>query len=542
MSTNSLEQAQSFNAIAWIMNNNIVNERGTPIEFKDHAFMIDPYLDRSERQVIEKCSQIGYSVMAILRSFHLAKYAKANIIHTFPSRSMSKDFVVPKVDPLIQKNPIIKAILGVDTQSLKGIGDRFIYYRGSYEQTEAVSISADILVQDEYDRSDQKVLKTYRSRLDDAKRENPELGWEWQFSNPSIPGYGVDELFQKSDRKHWMVKCKRCNHWQFLTFEDNIDRLRKIRICSKCKRLMDRDVLVNGEWVKQNRKSKVSGYWISQMFVPWISAEKIIEDSKGDPEVFHNFTLGLPYVSKDVVVRREDISKCIDSNFNPKNNVAIGVDNGNWKHFVIGNRFGIFRVGKTRDWGEIENLRNFYKAVMVIDALPYPTIPRQLVDKYQGKVFIHFYRQDQKSIGVVKWDEEGYVAQSDRTKMIDAVVSDIHSKDILFNMPYKDLDEYVTHWENMYRVIEETAQGIMRPSWKTIEGKDDHFAHATVYWRIALEQTLSQGDIVEEGFSSDRRDGEEEHPFVYANHSMETIDLEETLERAEAKGWKTKTK
>jgi hypothetical protein len=536
MSTNSLEEAQAFNCIAWIMSNGIVNERGTPIEFKDHAFMVDPYLDRSERQVIEKCSQIGYSVMAIIRSFHLAKYAKANIIHTFPSRSMSKDFVVPKVNPLIEKNPVVKAMLGVDTQNLKGIGDRFIYYRGSYEQTEAVSISADILMQDEYDRSDQKVLKTYRSRLDDAKRENPELGWEWQFSNPSIPGYGVDELFQRSDKKHWMVKCKRCNEWQFLTFEDNIDRKRKIRICSKCKRKIDKDVLRNGEWVKFNKKSKVSGYWISQLMVPWISAEKIIEDSRGDPEVFHNFTLGLPYVSKDVVVRRKDIVDCLKPGYNPRNNVAIGVDNGVTKHYVIGNRLGIFRVGKTKDWQEIENLRNFYKAHMVIDALPYPTMPRQLVEKYQGKVYIHFYRQDQKGIGVVKWDTEGYVAQSDRTKMIDSVVSDIHSQDILFNMTLADLDEYITHWENMYRVVEETSQGIMRPGWKTIEGRPDHYAHATVYWRIALEQTMSQGDILEEGnFSSG-----EEHPFVYENKTMNSLDLQDVLDRAESKGWKIK--
>lgn len=839
-----MEQAESFNAVAWILNNKITNERGTPMEFKDHAFMIDPYLDRSERQVTEKCSQIGYSVMAILRSFHLARYAGANIIHTFPSRSMSKDFVVPKVNPLIKKNSVVKKMLGTDTQNLKGIGDRFIYYRGcfsentelltvdgwkkhgevkkgelmptinqeteevelkpinkiflydvdeelvhiknrsidclvtkdhnllvrksfdgrlqtekakdvkgfsnwripligkeyvggkgipeseafckilgwvvgdgsywkrkhpkrvstmvaiiqknkrelleedlkraeipysvqvrgdgvaryklrvehskrivdfipkktlplslvyemshkqrralfdglmasdghkdgtkftqtkketvenfrilcillgtqtgihkrktdtvvylktsrncfkfevnrvpykgkvwcvendnhtvfarrngrifgssnSYEQTEAVSISADILMQDEYDRSDQKVLRTYRSRLDDAKRENPELGWEWQFSNPSIPGYGVDELFQKSDRKHWMVKCKYCNKWQFLTFKDNIDKKNRVRVCSKCKRKINKEVLRGGQWVKMNRRSKVSGYWISQMMVPWITAEKIIEDSKGDQEVFHNFTLGLPYVSKDVVVRRGDIIKCLNPGYNPKNNVAMGVDNGVTKHYVIGNRFGIFRIGETKDWDKIVELRNFYKAHMVIDALPYPTIPRQLAEKYQGKVYIHYYRQDQKSLGVVKWDMDGYVAQSDRTKMIDSVVSDIHSQDIMFNMTATDLDEYITHWENMFRIIEETPQGIQKPKWKTIEGKDDHYAHATIYWRVALEQTMSTGDIVDvEG--ARRSESDEEHPFIYSNHSMTALDLQDVLNRVEAKKWKVK--
>jgi len=187
-----LNEATAFNALAWIYQNKLCNENGSPINFSQHRFLIEPYLDNSPQQAIIKCSQIGYSTLAILRSFHLAKYAKANIIHTFPTRRIEKDLVAPKVDPLIMQNPAIKAMVTEDSRNLKKIGDRFIYYRGSYDQTDAISISAHILIADEYDRSNARVLKTYRSRLDDAKRERPELGWEWQFSNPTVPGNGVD--------------------------------------------------------------------------------------------------------------------------------------------------------------------------------------------------------------------------------------------------------------------------------------------------------------------------------------------------------------
>src|SRR3990167_1841682 len=154
-----LSQASSFNCIAWVLEHNLVNENGSPFEFKDHSFMIDPYLDNTPKQVIIKCAQIGWSTLAIFRSFHLARFAGANIIHTFPSRNMSKDFVVPKVNPLIQKNKALSEMVFEDSLGLKKIGDRFIYYRGSYEQTEAISISAHILINDEYDRSNQNVLK-----------------------------------------------------------------------------------------------------------------------------------------------------------------------------------------------------------------------------------------------------------------------------------------------------------------------------------------------------------------------------------------------
>jgi len=149
MSSLDLSKVEAFNAIAWLLNNKIVNENGYPIEFKDHAFLIEPYTDTTERQVARKCSQIGWSTLAILRSFHLAKYAGANIIHTFPSRNMSREFVVPKVDPLIEKNPAIQKLMKGSSMNLKQVGDRFIYYRGSYEQTEAISISASILINDE---------------------------------------------------------------------------------------------------------------------------------------------------------------------------------------------------------------------------------------------------------------------------------------------------------------------------------------------------------------------------------------------------------
>ena len=82
MSSSSLDlnKASAFNAVAWILNNKIVNEMGSPVEFKDHAFLVEPYTDETPRQVARKCSQIGWSTLAILRSFHLAKEAGANII------------------------------------------------------------------------------------------------------------------------------------------------------------------------------------------------------------------------------------------------------------------------------------------------------------------------------------------------------------------------------------------------------------------------------------------------------------------------------
>ena len=525
----NLKLAQTFNPIVWLLENNVLNENGYPIEFKNHPFLIDPYLDNSEKIVVEKCAQIGFSTLAILKSFHLARFAGANIIHTFPSRNMSKDFVVPKVDPLINKNPIFKELITTDTVNLKGFGDRFIYYRGSYEQTEAISISASVLINDEFDRSNQKVLKTYRSRLDDAKRENPELGWEWQFSNPSIPGYGVDVWWEKSDKKHWFIKCPHCGYDWYLKWPDNIDFDRKIRICAKCRKPLSNDDLLNGRWVAKHLKRDISGYWISQLFVPWIPAAKIINDSEGDQEVFYNFTLGLPYVSKDTAMTREAILKCISPGHNPRTNVAMGVDNGVKKHYVVGNRYGIFEVGITDSWDEIEEIRNRYGALMVIDANPYPHMPQKLAEKYPGRVFIHYYQQDKNNLGIIRWEQS--VVKSDRTKIIDHMIAEINSGDVTFNLTERQLEEYITHWLQMYRIISLTPQGILKPKWETIEGKPDHFAHATIFWRIALEQSLGQGGIVRPPGPTGSLNNC--HPLVGVDSTVPALDLSKVVKRAD---------
>lgn len=533
-----LDTAQKFNAVAFIQRNNIVNENGYPIEFKAHRFLLQPYMDNSKQQVVMKAAQVGWSTLAIIRAFHLAKFAQANIIYTLPSRNAVKDFVRPKVDPLIENNPVLQAMIGdTDSVQLKKVGDRFVYFRGSYEESSAISISAHILIADEFDRSNQKVLRTYKSRLDASQLERPELGWYWIFSNPYVPSSGVHAIWENSDQKHWFVKCKepKCRYEWFLSFPESIDFDKECYICQKCHHPLSKEDIISGRWVKK-RESEISGYWINQMMVPWIPASKIIEESKGDQQVFYNFTLGLPYQSADESVTREAIVKCIVPSDNPRTSVAMGVDNGIEKHYVIGNQYGIFKIGRTESWEEIEDLRNRYGAVMVVDAMPYPAMPKRLVEKYPGKVFMHYYSQDKKQIGIVRWgegDNKG-VVNSDRTKIIDSVVADINAADFTYNLTVNDLEIYIAHWEKMYRQIVEASSGIKKPVWKTA-GQDygvkkpDHYVHATIYWRIAMEKASMTGSGI---IRTQSPHSEGKNPTIGPDETVPGLDLKELIKKS----------
>src|SRR5690606_29200112 len=134
--------------------------------FHDHRFMIDIYSDEHPDIVCRKSAQVGYSVMAILKVLWILKYAKLNVIYVLPTNNVVNDFVKPKVDPLISSNPAIAASMGNDSVSQKKVGDRFVFFKGGYSQRDAISITGDVLVIDEYDRMpNMEVVNTFDSRL-----------------------------------------------------------------------------------------------------------------------------------------------------------------------------------------------------------------------------------------------------------------------------------------------------------------------------------------------------------------------------------------
>ena len=493
---------QAASVLAWIRDNRIVGENGQLIEFDNHKFLALPYADLTPKQAIRKSAQVGWSTLAILKAFHLAKFAGTNIIYTLPTKAVVKDFVQPKVNPLIEKNEVIKRALGqTDSITLKKVGDRFIYFRSSWEEASAIMISADIIVSDELDRSKPRTIATYASRLGAS-----EFGWFWKFSNPSYPGFGVDEEWLKSDQKHWFVKCPHCGHYTYFDWLDPgelnqkhihyVDLIKEQYSCGKCDKLIDDESRKNGRWIKKHMNREISGYWVCQMIAPWVSAKKIIDEyynNKGNTAYFYNFVLGKPYQEKDLSVDRQTIIDCVVPTRNRKQSVGIGVDNGVVKTYVIGNDQGIFEMGETNDWEDIERMRNRYNAYMVIDANPYPTHPKKLTKKYPGKIYIHYYQSDRKAMEVTRWGvkEKRRVVVSDRTKLIDMVVDELNNQEIIFNMTESRLEDYIVHWKNMYRVVEVDSLGVMKGSWKTPEGKPDHYAHSTCLWHVAMEKARS---------------------------------------------------
>ena len=144
-------------------------------------------------------------------------------------------------------------------------------------------------------------------------------------------------------------------------------------------------------------------------------------------------------------------------------------------------------------------------------------------------------------MNVIEWGEDTkrHIVKSERTKIIDMLVQEFKAKEIIFNLTLTDLEQYISDWQQVYRVVERNKQGIDKAMWVTIEGRRDHFAFATILWRIAMEKTYTGGGAV---ISADSRKKVKEHPTVGPDNKIPAIDIKEVLKRANKKrtDWRTR--
>jgi hypothetical protein len=495
------EQLLRENSIyGFVVLNGLQTETGQKLSWDKHNFLFDIYNDWTPVQAIIKASQIGFSTMVILKALFAAKYKNYNIIYTLPTSGDVNEFVSSKVNKIIYNSSFLKTLVkDKDSIFQKQIGNNVIFFKGTASgkaaehKSEAgvgIMISSDLNIHDESDRSDQTMIEQYESRLDFSQYKG-----RWYFSNPTVPKVGAHKHFLLSDQKHFFHKCSRCNEWFFLEWNDLcVNKETKQYTCPKCKNPLSEEDRGKGEWVKKYKAREISGYWINQMMAPWKSCEELLEKENNNSKAyFNNFCLGLPYIGSDITVNREVIVRNIVLTENKKQNVAMGVDNGNEKHYLIGNEEGIFALGKTKDWAEIERLRTLYNATMVIDALPYPKKPAELVSQNRNKVFMSFYKKDKDDLAVIRWGkkEKAGTVYADRTKLFDEVIAQIFNGKISYNLSHIELEEYIAHWESLSFIKLKDSMGIERGVWESSNGVD-HYAHATNLWYMAL-QRLKQG-------------------------------------------------
>ena len=147
----------------------------------------------------------------------LAVESSSVSIYTLPTVHEALRFAKSRIDPVIEGSKYLSSIMGSggDSASFKQIGSSQLFMAGTHGKA-LISIPTDLLVCDELDFSSAEAVTTAESRLSHSRIHNAELdirGIRRKFSTPTVTGFGVSALYNISDKRKRLCKCKSCSEW-----------------------------------------------------------------------------------------------------------------------------------------------------------------------------------------------------------------------------------------------------------------------------------------------------------------------------------------
>lgn len=490
------------------------------LDFSKHLYLKEPYNDTHPYQVKEKASQMGASVEELVKVIHACGKKGMKVIYFFPTDGDVIDFSKDRFSEIQSNSPSVdKMIIPVkDSIKMKQFtSGGILYFRGLFYAGAAAgksgskvkSIDADFLVFDELDEASPIQKEAARHRIDHSK-------WKWihELSTPTIPDYGIDVEWQRSDMRYWNIKCPHCNTWNVLEHNfpqclKRIDEENVIRACSHCRKDISSSLLDPAacKWVAERPTiKKRRGYHYSQLFSLYIDPHEILteyEDPRTDLTLFHNHRLGLPYIDAQNRIQPEEVLACCrDYSFTgTANRCFMGVDVGKREMYVYittkasnGKKKTVHmetvKVSVNPDREAFAELiplmQRFDVTRCVIDAQPETHSARKFARQFKRRVYLCHYVDAQKDDAVWTENDEDGVGRVNvgKTESLDATFREIKAQELL--LPYRSpiIEQFAKHCYNLVRVAEIKEQtGEVKH--KYIRVNDDHLTHARNYCRIA---------------------------------------------------------
>lgn len=481
----------------WALQN--IRLDGLRFSFEGHEYLRALYDDRAQHIVVCKAAQVGGTTWAVLRSIH-ACLSGLNVMYFFPTRTDVLDFSKSRVAPLLADNPVLsEQITDTDTAGLKRIADAYLYFRGMKSTVGMKSVPADMIVFDELDEATPEAKAMAKERLahSDYKRVI-------ELSNPSLPGYGIDEVFQQSDQRHWTVKCPGCGEWTALDKEYPLKVGQEVKIilprgdgsyfraCPKCEVELD---LAAGEWVPDFPDQPIHGYRISQLISARVDASEILADYQLTRyrDRHYNLKIGVPWADLE---RRLDImsvlSLCSDAAMldGSDQGCFMGVDTGKDLHVVILRpneddlrHQDLVYLGVCPDFAALDLLiARFRVDCCVIDGLPETHATREFAARHRGKVYMSFFNENQR--GELQWDHHGRTVQVNRTEALDMSRAAIRERKV--TLPRRDalVELFSRHMSCDAKQLDEDPDTGMK-KYRYIRTGEDHFSLAFTYAMLA---------------------------------------------------------
>jgi hypothetical protein len=364
------------------------------------------------------------------------------------------------------------------------------------------SVPADLIVFDELDEATPEAKSMAKERLahSDFKRII-------ELSNPSLPDYGIDDAYQRSDQRHWTTKCSGCGHWTSLEKEFPTKLGQEVRIirprpdgsfcraCPKCGKELD---VGAGEWVADFPGRPIHGYRISQLISSKVDPGDILEEYRTTryADRFYNLKIGIPWADLERRLHASAVLElCEDRPMHDSGDhfSAMGVDTGRQLHVVIvrpdkerRDVRHVVHIGTYGDFSDLDGLMKRFKVHRcVIDGLPETHATREFAMRHRGYVYLNFFNEHQR--GKAHWNYEDRIVQVNRTEALDATRAAVREKRTSLPRRGKVVEEFAAHMAADAKILDEDEEtGAKR--YRYIRTGPDHYSLAFTYAWLAAER------------------------------------------------------
>lgn len=514
--------------------------KGSKFSFKQHPYQHQIINDMHPNQAIIKAAQLGISQIMLTKLFWFGDYSiggpSAKIIYTFPTYSDMLTYSAARIPPIIDdsvlmepwmygweeeyaEDPVsyINSMMVTNSAKLKRIRDTFLFLKGTMGDNSAISVDSDWNIHDEINFSNPSVLNKFKSRLGASK-----LGWEYNFSTPTIPAYGISKLFNKSDMHFWYIRCPHCGRAFKLDFFRNLKEFSDARAqkegrryfyqCHHCGNEISDETRAKGFYVSESPSVKdVRGYHIDKMCAPLITADDLMVSKSEYMKTsdFYNFDLGIDYSEKTTSLSLEVLEPLHTTlgryemwpSAKPEDFATMGIDQGDtlWVEISVTDH----ATGKRKivymekvDYKDFEDEDPFQRIpdlmeryniwVCVIDALPNKNSSRWLKNKYlkDNRVFMAYYTSTRD--GDINANTKEGVVNIDRTETFKWVFNRIYSGEIGIPSGAEILELWKEHMCNLKKeTVEDDTTGAVKEFFERTGA--DHFNHAHLYDEVAYQ-------------------------------------------------------
>lgn len=471
------------------------------LDFKRFPFQLELYKAGADdrEMVIMKSTQVGVSAYGVRWAMYHADITGMTGLYIFPTQSDVYDFSDARIKPAIDGSEYLSSRVRSDdpqNKGLKKIGLGFVYFRGSESKRKLDSVDADHIVFDEYDTLQQDNIPDAERRLSGSL-----LGLLRRVGVPSVPEYGIHKAYGLSDQRQWHTKCG-CGEWQTVTFAENVDMVRAIRICRKCTKPLD---VGKGEWVATYPDREVRGYHITRLIAPSANLATIIAASKKkapyERQVFHNKDLGEAFAPAEGRLSREVIQAAQNAaggftqttGYRGPHLITMGVDVASTRalnvrvseHFSDTKKRGLL-ISEVDTFDDLADLMDRFEVKMCcIDHLPEGRLARSFAERFAGRVYLVSYdvTPNPRDTEVIKVDEEMRHVRVRRTEALDATFSLLRSQDN--HLPLDLPEDYADSMGAPVRYATVDPLGKAVVGYRST-GPDD-YAHAEAYDLVATE-------------------------------------------------------